>query len=45
MDRDGDETKIAVSVGDNLLDVAQAHDIEMEGQLSMPLAEHQLISE
>jgi len=31
IDKDGDEYKIAVSRGDNLLDVAQANDIEMEG--------------
>jgi len=31
IDKDGEETKIAVSKGDNLLDVAQANDIEMEG--------------
>jgi hypothetical protein len=32
IDKDGEEYKIAVSKGDNLLDVAQANDIEMEGQ-------------
>jgi hypothetical protein len=32
VDKDGDEHKIAVSKGDNLLDIAQANDIEMEGQ-------------
>ena len=32
VDRDGEEIKIAVSRGDNLLDVAQANDIEMEGE-------------
>lgn len=31
VDKDGQEIKVAVSKGDNLLDVAQAHDIEMEG--------------
>jgi len=31
IDKDGEETKIAVSKGDNLLDIAQANDIEMEG--------------
>ncbi|KAH8592837.1 hypothetical protein B0O99DRAFT_596987 [Bisporella sp. PMI_857] len=30
IDKDGEETKIAVSRGDNLLDIAQANDIEME---------------
>lgn len=31
VDKDGQEIKVAVSKGDNLLDIAQAHDIEMEG--------------
>ncbi|KAF3771144.1 electron transfer protein [Cryphonectria parasitica EP155] len=31
IDKDGLETKIAASKGDNLLDIAQAHDLEMEG--------------
>ncbi|TVY42244.1 Adrenodoxin-like protein, mitochondrial [Lachnellula occidentalis] len=31
IDKDGDEHKLAVSNGDNLLTIAQAHDIEMEG--------------
>jgi len=31
IDKDGLETKIAVNKGDNLLDIAQAHDLEMEG--------------
>ncbi|KAK1760420.1 Adrenodoxin, mitochondrial [Echria macrotheca] len=31
IDKDGVETKIAVNKGDNLLDIAQAHDLEMEG--------------
>ncbi|KAI1391675.1 ferredoxin [Hypoxylon trugodes] len=31
IDKDGKEHKIAVSKGDNLLDIAQAHDLEMEG--------------
>ncbi|KAK6212065.1 2Fe-2S iron-sulfur cluster binding domain-containing protein [Colletotrichum tabaci] len=31
VDKDGDEHKIAVSEGDNLLDVAQDNDLEMEG--------------
>lgn len=31
VDKEGDEHKIAVSEGDNLLTVAQANDIEMEG--------------
>jgi hypothetical protein len=32
IDKEGDEHKFAVSKGDNLLDIAQANDIEMEGQ-------------
>ncbi|KAL2754799.1 hypothetical protein ACRALDRAFT_2070860, partial [Sodiomyces alcalophilus JCM 7366] len=31
IDKDGDEHKIAVSEGDNLLDIAQDNDLEMEG--------------
>ncbi|KAK5654933.1 hypothetical protein OQA88_6689 [Cercophora sp. LCS_1] len=31
IDKDGVETKVAVNKGDNLLDIAQAHDLEMEG--------------
>lgn len=31
IDKDGDEHKLAVAPGDNLLDIAQAHDLEMEG--------------
>ncbi|KAI0157990.1 ferredoxin [Hypoxylon sp. FL1284] len=31
IDKDGKEHKIAVCKGDNLLDIAQAHDLEMEG--------------
>ncbi|KAK4142493.1 2Fe-2S ferredoxin-type domain-containing protein [Dichotomopilus funicola] len=31
IDKEGLETKIAVSAGDNLLDIAQANDLEMEG--------------
>ncbi|KAK0652351.1 electron transfer protein, partial [Cercophora newfieldiana] len=31
IDKEGLETKIAVNEGDNLLDIAQAHDLEMEG--------------
>jgi len=32
IDKDGDEHKLAVNKGDNLLTVAQHHDIEMEGK-------------
>ncbi len=31
IDKEGDEHKIAVSKGDNLLDVAQDNDLDMEG--------------
>ncbi|KAI0835202.1 ferredoxin [Hypoxylon sp. FL0890] len=31
VDKEGKEHKLAVSEGDNLLDIAQAHDLEMEG--------------
>ncbi|KAL2255394.1 hypothetical protein VTK26DRAFT_3464 [Humicola hyalothermophila] len=31
IDKEGQEVKIAVSEGDNLLDIAQANDLEMEG--------------
>ncbi|AEO62985.1 uncharacterized protein THITE_2107816 [Thermothielavioides terrestris NRRL 8126] len=31
IDKEGVEHKLAVSKGDNLLDIAQAHDLEMEG--------------
>jgi hypothetical protein len=32
IDKEGEEHKLAVNKGDNLLDVAQAHDLEMEGK-------------
>lgn len=32
VDKEGDEHKFAVSAGDNLLDIAQANDLEMEGE-------------
>lgn len=32
IDKDDMEHKLAVSAGDNLLDIAQAHDLEMEGK-------------
>ncbi|KAL2112974.1 hypothetical protein VUR80DRAFT_5878 [Thermomyces stellatus] len=31
VEKDGNEVKLAVSEGDNLLDIAQANDLEMEG--------------
>jgi hypothetical protein len=31
IDKDGDKHKFEVAKGDNLLDIAQANDIEMEG--------------
>lgn len=36
IDKDGQEHKIAVSKGDNLLDIAQEHDLEMEGIDTLP---------
>jgi hypothetical protein len=33
VDKDGEEHKLEVSKGDNLLDIAQANDLEMEGML------------
>jgi hypothetical protein len=36
VDKEGDEHKIAVSKGNNLLEIAQAHDIEMEGKFAQP---------
>ena len=32
IDKEGMEHKIAVAKGDNLLDIAQANDLEMEGR-------------
>ena len=34
VEKDGNEVKLAVSEGDNLLDIAQANDLEMEGELT-----------
>ena len=39
VDKDGDEHKIAVSAGNNLLEVAQAYDIEMEGKFKRGLCQ------
>lgn len=39
IDKDNQEHKIAVSKGDNLLDIAQEHDLEMEGILLFPSLE------
>lgn len=33
VDKDGEKHTFAVAKGDNLLDIAQANDIEMEGML------------
>lgn len=33
IDKDGDRHEFEVSKGDNLLDIAQANDLEMEGKL------------
>lgn len=32
IDKEGDEHKLAVCEGDNLLDIAQEHELEMEGE-------------
>lgn len=32
IDKDGDEIKCEVAEGDNLLDIALEHDVEMEGK-------------
>jgi hypothetical protein len=37
IDKDGEEHKFEVSKGDNLLDIAQANDLEMEGMLEADL--------
>jgi hypothetical protein len=34
IDKDGDRHEFEVSKGDNLLDIAQANDLEMEGELA-----------
>lgn len=34
IDKDGTEVKLQVAEGDNLLDIAQANDLEMEGMSS-----------
>lgn len=36
IDKDGDEHRLAVNAGDNLLTVAQNNDIEMEGTYPFP---------
>lgn len=38
IDKEGDEHKFEVAKGDNLLDIAQANDLEMEGEYSSVLA-------
>lgn len=40
VDKDGDEHRFEVADGDNLLDIAQANDLEMEGTLQF-LTHHQ----
>lgn len=35
IEKDGNEVQFAVSEGDNLLDIAQANDLEMEGKFSL----------
>ncbi len=36
IDKDGEKHTFEVAKGDNLLDIAQANDIEMEGVYHMP---------
>lgn len=43
VDKDGDEFKIAVSEGDNLLDVAQDNDLEMEGMQQHSWQQRQVV--
>lgn len=38
IEKDGTPVKLAVSVGDDLLSIAQEHDIEMEGILDPSLS-------
>lgn len=35
VDKDGEKFNFQVAEGDNLLDIAQANDLEMEGQYSI----------
>jgi ferredoxin len=35
VDKDGDEHTFEVADGDNLLDIAQANDLEMEGRFNV----------
>lgn len=37
IDKEGSEHTFEVSAGDNLMDIAQAEDLEMEGPPSLPL--------
>jgi hypothetical protein len=37
IEKDGTNVKLAVSVGDDLLSIAQEHDIEMEGTFGLYL--------
>lgn len=37
IDKDGEKHDFQVSEGDNLLDIAQANDLEMEGMLPVPV--------
>ena len=39
IDKDGTKVDLQVAEGDNLLDIAQANDLEMEGMSSAPLSE------
>lgn len=40
IDKDGTEIKLQVAEGDNLLDIAQANDLEMEGMSSRAVICH-----
>lgn len=42
IDKDGGEHTFEVSAGDNLMDIAQAEDLEMEGLLSLIIYSHHL---
>jgi ferredoxin len=46
IDKEGDEHKITVCEGDNLLDIAQEHELEMEGtsQLGLFLRERPMLT-
>lgn len=45
VDKDGDEHTFAVADGDNLLDIAQANDLEMEGAPQPSSTTHNFLSD